>query len=141
MPRNPFMRTRSRGVLLAVCVPVVAAGLLLRTVPGVAGDAAGGILYATLLFVLIALLMPAAPSVRIGASAFGICVVVELLQLTGLPTTAARLVPPIRYALGTTFVASDLIAYAAGTLGVVLVDHLTVRSIARRAASRHREGQ
>ncbi|SFO00631.1 DUF2809 domain-containing protein [Mycetocola miduiensis] len=135
------MRTRSRGVLLAVCVPIVAVGLLLRTVPGVAGDAAGGILYATLLFALIALVMPAAPSVRIGAIAFGICVVVEMLQLTGIPTAAARLVPPTRYVLGTTFVASDLIAYAAGTLCAVLIDHLARRLIARRAVSRQPKAQ
>jgi hypothetical protein len=102
---------------------------------------AGGTLYAVLLFVLQAVLMPAAPAIRIGVISFGICVVVELLQLTGLPTIAAGLVPPLRYVLGTTFVASDLLAYAGGTLSAVLVDRLASRSIARRAVQRDRSAQ
>jgi hypothetical protein len=122
-------------------VPIVVAGLPLRSVPGLAGDVAGGILYAVLLFVLLAVLMPAAPAVRIGTIAFSMCVVVELLQLTGIPAAAATLVPPIRYALGTTFVASDLVPYAGGTLCAVLVDRLAMRSIARPAGRREPDAQ
>ena len=90
--------------------------------PGAVGDVAGGILYAALVFVLVALVAPATAGLRIGALSFALCVAVELLQLTGLPAAAAELLPPIRYVLGTTFVASDLIAYAGGTALAVLVD-------------------
>ena len=88
------------------------------------GDVAGGILYAVLVFVLVAMLAPSAAGLRIGVVSMALCVAVELLQLTGWPTIAAELVPPIRYVLGTTFVASDLLAYAGGTALAVVIDHL-----------------
>lgn len=91
----------------------------------------GGILYAVLLFLLVAVFSPAAPAARIGAISLGTCVVVEFLQLTDLPRIAAELVPPIRYVLGTTFVASDLLAYLGGTLLAVVIDRIAFRRAAR----------
>lgn len=121
VPGNlPFARSR-RALLVSGCA-VIVAGLLVRSVPGAVGDVAGGILYAVLVFVLVALVFPATAGLRIGVMSLAVCVAVELLQLTGLPAVAAELLPPIRYVLGTTFVAADLIAYAGGSGLAVLVD-------------------
>lgn len=133
---DAVVRQRSRARLLVVAVVVVSAGLLVRAVPGAPGDAGGGILYAILLFVLVAVLIPAAPAVRVGAISFAVCVAVELLQLTGLPAIAAELVPPVRYVLGSTFAASDLVAYLGGTAITVIVDRRTTRRTARRSGDR-----
>jgi hypothetical protein len=122
-------------VLLATAGAVVLGGLLFRSVPGVLGDVGGGVLYAVLLFLLIAVLTPAASSLRIGAVSLGVCVGIELLQLTGLPTIAAELVPPIRYVLGTTFSATDLLAYAGGTFAAVAVDLFAVRRASSDASA------
>jgi hypothetical protein len=108
--------------------------LLLRSVPGVLGDVGGGILYAVLVYLLVAVLTPATSAVRIGAISFAVCAAIELFQLTGLPRIAAELVPPVRYVLGTTFVAPDLLAYAGGTLGAVLVDRFTMSRVSRSKA-------
>ncbi|WP_354495980.1 DUF2809 domain-containing protein [Mycetocola sp. 2940] len=142
MPWNPVARPpgstpsipdapprRPRGTLLALAGIVVVAGILVRSIPGVLGDAGGGILYAGLLFLVVAVLVPAAAAVRIGAISLGICVALEFLQLTGVPTVAAGLVPPIRYVLGTTFVASDLLAYLGGTILAVVTDRVASRSL------------
>ena len=101
---------------------MIVAGLLVRAVPGAVGDLAGGILYAVFAFILIAVLVPAASTLRIGTAAFVLCVGVELLQLTGLPSTLGAAVPPLRFVLGSTFVATDLLAYAIGAGCAVLTD-------------------
>ena len=121
------MRRRSRWVLVGTGAGLIAAGLMLRGIPGVFGDLAGGVLYAALVFVLIAVLFPAASGVRIGSAAFLLCAAVELLQLTGLPLAIAGVVPPLRLVLGTTFVATDLVAYAIGAACSTGVDLLLRR--------------
>lgn len=114
---------------LAVAVPVVvAAGLAVRGLPGVAGDAAGGVLYAVLVTLLVALLVPRGRPVVVGAVALGLCVAVELAQLTGLPARAVDAVPPLRYVLGTTFHAPDLVAYAVGS-GVAVAGLARARTV------------
>ena len=89
----------------------------------------GGVLYAVLVFVLVAAVAPAASAVRIGVGAFAICVIVELLQLTALPTTLAGVFPPARLVLGTTFVATDLISAALGVGLALVVDRLVWRRV------------
>ena len=55
--------------------------------------------------------------------AFALCALVELAQLTGIPAAVVDAVPVARYALGTTFAAVDLLAYAVGAaLGVASCD-------------------
>lgn len=104
---------RFRPALFLVAGGVIPLGLLLRSVPGAAGEVVGGVLFAVLLFLVVAFLTPAASAARIGTISFGICVVVELLQFTGLPAIAAERVPAVRYVLGSAFVASDLLAMRA----------------------------
>jgi hypothetical protein len=124
---------RSRRALSFVAVVLIVAGLLVRSVPGALGDVGGGILYAVLIFLLVAVVAPAASAPRIGAISFGVCAAVELPQLTGLPSLATEMLPPLRFVLGTTFVASDLIAYAGGTVGAVLVDRTLGPRLSRSA--------
>jgi hypothetical protein len=101
----------------------------------------GVVLYAVLLFHLIAVPTPDAFSLRIGAVSIGVGVGIELLQLTGLPPIAAELVPPIRFVLGTTFSATDLTAYAGGTLVAVVVNLFAVRRASRDANAEGRSSQ
>ena len=118
---------RSRRVLLCIGLGVLVAGLLLRTVPGFLGDLAGGILYAVLVCLVIAIVTPSAPGLRIGALALVVCAAIELLQLTGLPSTLGTVFPPLRLLLGTTFVATDLLAYAVGAAAAVAADRVFLR--------------
>ena len=109
---------------------MVATGLLVHTIAGPFGDLAGGILYAVLVFLLLASITPAASGTRIGAAALLVCVGVELLQLTGLPSLLGDAFPPLRLLLGTTFVATDLLAYAIGVAVAVAADRVLRREAA-----------
>jgi hypothetical protein len=53
-------------------------------------------------------------------------------QVTGVPSAVVRAFPPARYVLGTTFVATDLLAYAVG----VLVTAVVLRAVDRWRGSR-----
>lgn len=103
-----------RWPLAAAAVGVVTLGLAVRGLPGSAGDLAGGVLYAVLVTLLVALVAPRARPVTLGVVALAVCVAVELAQLTGVPAAVVDVVPPLRYVLGTTFHAPDLAAYAVG---------------------------
>ncbi|WP_183084915.1 ribosomal maturation YjgA family protein [Mycetocola manganoxydans] len=125
---------RRRPVLVGVIVLVVVVGLSVRGVPGPLGDGAGGILYAVLVYAVIAMLAPAAPAAHIGIGAAIVCTAVELLQLTGLPSSLGAALPPVRYVLGTTFVWTDLITGALGAVVAVLADGFLLRLRRRRRA-------
>lgn len=108
------MTAPRRWPLAAAAVVVAALGLAGRALPGAVGDLAGGVLYAALVTLLVALAAPRARPATLGAVALAICVAVELAQLTGVPAQVVDAVPPLRYVLGTTFHAPDLAAYAVG---------------------------
>ncbi|MBP3044375.1 DUF2809 domain-containing protein [Arthrobacter jiangjiafuii] len=132
LPHEVLLR---RAALACGAVAVVAAGLWARTgLAGTAGDAAGGILYAVLLYLLLAFAAPRARSLTIAAAAVVLCGVIELFQLTPWPARWAELWPPLRLVLGTTFNPWDLPAYAAGGFAAGLADHL----LRRVGASRRR---
>jgi hypothetical protein len=57
-----------------------------------------------------------------GAIALGLCALIELTQLTGISAAVVDLWRPARYVLGTTFQATDLVAYAAGVVVAAGVD-------------------
>jgi len=101
-------------VIVAVAVVVVAAGLAARGLPGVLGDAAGGVLYAVLLYLLVVLISPrrSAPVAALLAAALGLAI--ELAQLTPIPAALAEGFPPARLVFGTTFVPLDLVWAAIG---------------------------
>ena len=116
-PDRGLARPRTRRAALCVAgLVTVALGLGIRTFSdgtwtGPAGDA----LYAVLVYVLVALLVPRKPKTLIAAAAVTACAVIELFQLTGLPAELGQSWPPIRLVLGTTFGAADLLAYAGGS--------------------------
>lgn len=111
--------------MLLAAVVVIATGL---AVHGLAGGWAGGFvadaLYAVLMVVLVAIVAPRAPSVAVGAMGLAVCVAVELFQLTGVPARLSATVPGAELVLGSTFQATDLLAYALGAALATLADLL-----------------
>lgn len=105
-----------RRLLLAVAgLVVIPLGLAARfLVGGWVADATGGILYAVLMYLLVAFIKPRWPIGAVAALAWGLCMAIELFQLTPIPRDLGAIFPPARLALGSTFVATDLVAYAAG---------------------------
>jgi hypothetical protein len=128
--RRPWRATVVVGGL------VVAAGLgTARYGSGPVGDALGDALYAVLVLLLVGLALPRLARRTQAVVAVALCWAVELAQATGGPAAAGAAFPPLRYLLGTTFVATDLLWYAVGVLvascGTVLASRW---SGARRAA-------
>lgn len=118
-------RATPRGRLVLAAVLVTAAGLRLSRPDGVWADLAGGALYAVLIVLLLALVRPATRTVTLSLVGLGLCTLVELAQLTGVPATLVESVPALRFVLGTTFWAPDLLAYTAGAaLGGLLIHTL-----------------
>lgn len=107
----------------------MAAGLWVRTgLPGVSGDAAGGILYAALLYLLLAAAAPRARSAVVAAAAVVLCIAIELFQLTPFPAQWGAHWPPLRLVFGTTFNLWDLPAYAAGGIAAGFADRALRRA-------------
>lgn len=105
---------------------------------GVPGDVVGDALYATLVYLLLALLAPRAPRRIIGALALILCAVVEFLQLTGIPLQIATVFPAAALVLGAGFDQRDLLVYAVAVVVTMIVD-VTISRAARgrsRAATR-----
>jgi len=105
---------RRLWLAVAACL-VIAAGLAVtRLGTGAVADAAGDVLYAALVYLLLAFVAPRARGVTVAGIAFLLCAAVELTQLTGLPATLVDAWGPLRYVLGTTFALVDLFAYGMG---------------------------
>lgn len=117
--------------IVAAIIAVIPLGLLTRAglpMPALVAAYGGDTLYATLIYLLVALAWPRGPARLVGPIALGICVAVELSQLISAPwldavraTTAGRLV------LGAGFLWSDLACYAAGVLIGVALDLVLLR--------------
>jgi hypothetical protein len=102
---------------------------------GFATDAAGDILYAVCIYLLVVALAPRWWPPLAAAVAFGWCAAIELLQLTGLPEAWGAAFPPAMLVLGTVFSPSDLAMYALGILACLAVD-AAVGGLARSRAGR-----
>ncbi|WP_417235120.1 DUF2809 domain-containing protein [Arthrobacter sp.] len=114
---------RRRLMLVAAVVCIVPVGLAARfLLGGWVADTAGGVLYAVLVYLLVAFCLPQRGPLIIAVMSLGICWAVELLQLTPLPRDLGAVFPPIRLVLGTTFVAWDLLGYAAGAAAAWLAE-------------------
>ena len=118
-----FLHRRAR--LARALVVIVLGGLSVShfwhgSVPGLVGDA----LYAVMVFLLVALAAPRTRAVAVGGIAFGLCVIIELAQLTGVSAAVVQAWWPARYLLGTTFQSLDLVAYAVGAGSAALLDRL-----------------
>jgi hypothetical protein len=125
-------RTR-RAALAAASAATVALGLAVHfRGEGAAADPAADALYAVLIYLLVAFIHPRGHSVVIGAVALSFCVAIELFQLTGIPLALNDITPLARLVFGTTFVAADLLSYAAGVVVIASIDHLVRRQVRRR---------
>lgn len=103
-------------MLLAAGAATVVLGLSVRGfgAPAWAGPA-GDALYAVMVYVAIAFLLPRKPRLLIALAALIACTAIELFALTGIPAALASAWPPFRLVFGTTFGPADLAAYAAGS--------------------------
>lgn len=115
---------RSRRRILLVAVLVIALGLLGRQLPGIIGDMMGGLLYAVLLYLLFAFVMPRARPLTLTAVAAATGIAIELFQLTGIPAQIGAAWPPAKLVLGSTFVPLDLLVAAVGAACGPLADIL-----------------
>lgn len=127
---------RSRLRLSGLSVVTIAAGLATRRFPDAfphaVVDYGGDILWATLVFWLVAWLRPGAPSMALAAAAGLFSILVELSQLLAPPwLVAVRATRMGALVLGQGFLASDLVCYAAG---VGLAWWLDARGVTRNAA-------
>lgn len=128
-------RTRTTYILLAVVTIAVGLAVHLRgTVLGpVLRDVAGDALWAAMIMWWVSAF---APSVRLamrGMIAYTICLGVEVSQLYHAPTIdAVRATLPGRLVLGSGFDPRDLLAYAAGVIGTVLLDRWFVGGSSRK---------
>lgn len=139
MPSSPTLaaavRARRLGCLIGAVV-VVATGLTVHLVgSGPVADVVGDVLYAVLIYLVIAVAFPRARVWVVGASAAAVCAAVELFQLTGLPGQWAESFWPIRLVLGVGFDARDLVAYVAGAAAAAGGD-LALHALARRRTRR-----
>ncbi len=127
---------RPRAVLAAVAAVVVLAGVTVaRRADGPWADPAGDALYAAFVYVLVLLAVPRLSPWRAAGVATAFCTAVELAQLTGTPAQVVTHVPVLRYALGTTFAAVDLVVYAAAATLAALVDRTLAHARAARRDS------
>ena len=106
---------------MAVAAIVAGLSVSLRT-DSAAGAFAGDALYAVLFFTIVAMIVPRCSSALVAGVAFAACALVELAQLTGIPAQLAAVVPAAALVLGTTFQATDLVAYALGAVVAGVVD-------------------
>ena len=101
---------------------IVATGFLVHFLTqGIVSDFVGDALYAVLVYLVVSFVVVRRPSLQVAVIAILLCVAVELFQLTGVPSSLAEVFAPVRYLLGTTFNALDLVAYVVGVLAAAAV--------------------
>ncbi|RYV52831.1 DUF2809 domain-containing protein [Pengzhenrongella frigida] len=123
-PVSPALGASPRRYQLsAAAATVVVAGLLATNLGhGSISSAIGDGMYAALIYLLVAFATPRSHARLVAAIALGLCVAVELTQLTGASAAVVEWWGPARYLLGTTFEPVDLAAYTAGVVVTALVD-------------------
>lgn len=82
----------------------------------------GDVAYAVMLGFLLLLVHPTLSARAVGLGAFGICLALELFQLTGLPVRAPQ---PLRLLLGTSFAWPDVVCYLIGAVVVAGIVYLS----------------
>jgi hypothetical protein len=126
MTDPPERPQRDRLRLVVAALIVIPLGLLTRTdfpLPALVLTYGGDTLYATLVYLLVALVWLRQPTWRLSLLALTICFAVELSQLIQTPwLNALRTTLPGRLVLGAGFLWSDLACYGAGVLLGVALD-------------------
>lgn len=136
-------RERSPAAIrIFLCVAIIVLGLGLRRygfglgLPGLVVKYGGSILWAAMVFFLLALALPALSRVRIAAIAAVIAVAVELFRLVHAPwLDAFRLTLAGALLLGRIFSPWDILAYGVGILLAFLLDRSVIAKIAHRGAA------
>jgi Protein of unknown function (DUF2809) len=116
---------------VALCAAVIASGLALRGfglglgLPAVIVKYGGSILWATMVFFVVAIACPRRPRWNIALLSAVIAVGVELFRLVHTPwLDAFRLTLPGALLLGRIFSPWDIVAYGAGLILALLLDRL-----------------
>jgi hypothetical protein len=119
----------STAIRISLCVAIIALGLSLRHygfglgLPGLVVKYGGSILWAAMVFFVVALVLPALSRVQIAAVAALIAVTVELSRLVHPPwLDAFRLTLAGALLLGRIFSPWDILAYGVGILLGALLD-------------------
>jgi hypothetical protein len=128
-------RERSPAVVrILLCLAIVALGLSLRRygfglgLPGLVVKYGGSILWATMVFFIVALILPALARMRIAAVAALVAVAVELSRLVHAPwLDAFRLTLTGALLLGRIFSPWDILAYGIGILLGAVLDRCVLR--------------
>jgi len=128
----PSFVWRSRARAFSLAVIVIALGLASRrfrgVLPALVGVYAGDVLWAAMVFLLIAALWRGASTARVAVGAAAFSLTVELGQLYHAPwIEAVRHTRLGGLVLGFGFVWSDLICYAAGIALAVALDRWLLR--------------
>jgi uncharacterized protein DUF2809 len=109
--------------LATVGAGILVAGLMVHGLGnGAVWSFVGDVLYAALIYVLVAFAAPRAQPVVVATVAFGFCAAIEALQLTSIPDVVSRRVPGASLVLGSTFQWSDLAAYVLGAALIAVAD-------------------
>lgn len=140
-PDQPFAPLRTSLIRAALALIVIACGLSLRRYGVPLGLSAfvvkygGSLLWATMVFLLVGVLLPRLTRSQLAAIAVAIAVVVELLRLMHTPwLDAFRLTTAGALLLGRIFSPWNLVAYAIGIAFGVWLDRLTeLRGLVRWA--------
>lgn len=112
-----------RLALAIVALLVVTCGLTTHLLgSGHAADVVGDVLYAALIYILLAVLMPRRSPIVPAFIAAVWCIAVEMFQLTGLPEQWGIAFWPAMLVFGTVYSPIDIACYLAGILGVALCD-------------------
>ncbi len=123
---------RSRIVLATVLVVVIVLGLGSRRfgefLPDFLAANAGDALWTMAVYLVLAVLAPGWPPLKLGLFAFGISLAVESSQLLDTPwLNAIRNTIPGRLLLGAGFLWIDLLRYSIGALASTALDRLLLK--------------
>ena len=129
-PRD-LARPRSLVARLMLCAAIIVSGLALRAfgfgagLPGGIVKYGGSILWATMIFLLVAIAQPRLSRRNVALVSIVIAIGVELFRLLHTPwLDAFRLTLPGELLLGRIFSLWNMLAYAVGILLGVLLDRL-----------------
>lgn len=129
-------QARRRPALVALIAGIVAAGLSVRylgplvDLPFFIWKYAGSLLWATMVYFLVALVAPRASLARLAAIAMAIAILVELSRLNHLPALDAfRATLAGALTLGRIFSPWNVVAYAAGVAFAAGIDRALTRRL------------
>jgi hypothetical protein len=117
--------------MLVLAAVILAVALLIRVVnDGLLAQYSGTALYASMVWAGVVFLRPRISPLTAGAVAIGICWLVELSQLTGVPATLSARSLVARLVLGAQFDWTDMAWYPVGVVPLV-AGHWLIRTRCR----------